>query len=63
MFIEEYDPFMDSLVLNFGENGSVVQRWNKLFNNIGFLVKKYECIENYPMGLYRLCFYLKTEEQ
>lgn len=60
MFMEGYDPFMESLVLNFGENSNVVQRWNKLFNDIGFLVKTYKCVEDYSMGIYRLCFYLKN---
>lgn len=58
--IEAFDPFIESLVLNFGENSSVVRRWNKLFNDIGFLVKTYNCVEDYPMEIYRLCFYLNN---
>lgn len=60
MNMETFDPFMESLVLNFGENSSVVRRWNKLFNDVGFLVKKYECIEDYPMGVYHLYFYFNN---
>lgn len=60
MIIEGYDPFFESIRLNFGENSGVEQRWDKLFNNVGSLVKKYECIEDYRMGIYRLCFYLNN---
>lgn len=60
LFIERRDPFMDSIRLNFGDNSGVEKRWNKLFNNVGSLVKKYECIEDYRFGVYHLCFYLNN---
>lgn len=60
MIMEAYDPFFESIRLNFGENSRVEQRWDKLFNNVGSLVKKHECIEDYTMGIYRLCFYLNN---
>lgn len=60
MFIEGHDPFMESFITNFGKDSNAERRWNNLFNDIGFLVKKYECVEDYPMGVYHLYFYFNN---
>lgn len=60
LFMEVCDPFMESIRINYGAGSRVEERWNKLFNNVGSLVKKYESIEDYPMGVYDLYFYLNN---
>lgn len=60
MFIEGYDQFTESFITNFGKGSRVVIRWEKFFNNVSSLVKKYVCIEDYPLGVYHLYFDLNN---
>lgn len=60
MFIEGNDPFMESFITSFGKGSRVAVRWEKFFNNVSSLVKKYECIEDYPLGVYHLYFDLNN---
>lgn len=61
MYVGWYtDPFFESIRQHFGQNSRVEQRWDKLFNNVGSFLKKYETIEDYPLGVYRLFFHLNN---
>lgn len=60
MIIEVFDPFTESFILHFGKDSRIALRWNLLINNVSSLVKKYESIEDYPLGVYHLYFYLNN---
>lgn len=60
MYMEAYDPLFESMREHFGKNSRAEQRWDKLFYNVGSFVKKYETIEDYPLGVYNLYFYLNN---